>query len=153
MNIKLMYTDSENNTIGKRISNKADVTAIIKGSISVENPVLILNYNGDISKNINYVYIEEYNRYYYINDIINLTGGRYEIHCSVDVLESFKDKILKLKAVIDKQKGREQSNLYYDDNSFKLLNKEFNAVINFPNGFLNEGEFILITAGGGGGII
>ena len=32
-------------------------------------------------------------------------------------------------------------------------NKENNSVINFPNGFIDDGEFILITAGGGGSIV
>ena len=33
------------------------------------------------------------------------------------------------------------------------INKEFNTVLNFPNGFNDNGEYILITAGGGGGIV
>lgn len=153
MEINLCSTSDELNVINKKITIISSVTATVKTPLSVENPILYLHYDGEVQSKINYVDIPSFNRKYYITDIIDLTGGRYEVHCSVDVLESFKKDILKLNAIIDKQKGVELSNMYYDDNSFRMLNKEFNAVINFPRGFIDEGEYILITAGGGGGIV
>ena len=39
-------------------------------------------------------------------------------------------------------------NKYYNDGSFIVSSKEFIKTINFPNGFNENGEFILITAGG-----
>lgn len=149
MNIKLCSSTSEIVAINKDISIIDDVSATIKGALSVENPVLILQYKSDIQPNVNYVYIPEYNRYYFVTDIINLTGGRYEIHCKVDVLMSFKDNILNLSCIVDKQSSKDNANMYLDDGSFVVQSKEFVDTINFPRGFNDNGEFILITAGGG----
>lgn len=149
MNIKLCSSTSEIVAINKDISIIDDVSATIKGALSVENPVLILQYKSDIQPNVNYVYIQEYNRYYFVTDIINLTGGRYEIHCKVDVLMSFKDDILNLSCIVDKQSSKDNANMYLDDGSFVVQSKEFVDTIDFPRGFNDNGEFILITAGGG----
>lgn len=149
MNIKLCSSTSEIVAINKDISIIDDVSATIKGALSVENPVLILQYKSHIQPNVNYVYIPEYNRYYFVTDIINLTGGRYEIHCKVDVLMSFKDYILNLSCIVDKQSSKDNANMYLDDGSFVVQSKEFVDTINFPRGFNDNGEFILITAGGG----
>ena len=58
-----------------------------------------------------------------------------------------------MNCIINKQQSATHSNMFLDDGSFVMENKEFNSVINFPNGFNETGEYILITAGGGGGII
>ena len=153
MDVKLINTPDEQNVIGKVKTLIDTAQCTIKGNISYENPVLLLAYDGNVSDTINYMEIPELNRFYFITDIINLTGGRYEVHGKVDVLESFKDTILGLSAIIDKQQGASLINKYIDDGSYVAENKEFNSVINFPSGFNASGEYILITAGGGGGII
>ena len=152
MEILLYNNGSEPNEINKALTLKDTISsAIIKGSLSYEAPVITLAYDGTIAHDINYMYIQELGRYYFITDIINLTGGRYEIRGKVDVLESFKTSILQLSVIADKLMS--SANLFLDDGSYVCENKEFNRVINFPNGFNEEGEYILITAGGGGGII
>ena len=90
MDIKLCQNLSENNIINKTIQEIATATAVIKGALSVENPRLILTYNASL-QDINYLKIPELHRNYYITDVINLTGGRYEIQAKSDVLESFKN--------------------------------------------------------------
>lgn len=152
MNVTLCQNLSENNIINKSIQDVDSIPCSIKGPISVENPVLLLDYDSDL-QDINYVKIPEFARCYFITDIVNLTGHRYQITCKSDVLESFKQDILSLNAIIDKQQEITQSNLFIDDGSFIAENKEFNTVLNFPNGFNDNGEYILITAGGGGGIV
>ena len=153
MNVKLINTPDEQNVIGKVKTLIDTAQCTIKGNISYENPVLLLAYDGNVSDQINYMEIPELNRCYFITDLINLTGGRYEVHGKVDVLESFKDAVLGLAAIVDKVNDQNTGNLFLDDGSFIVENKEFNTVLNFPNGFNDEGEYILITAGGGGGII
>lgn len=152
MNVTLCQNFSENNIINKSIQDVDIVSCTIKGPLSVENPVLILDYDSDL-QDINYIRIPEFNRCYYITDIVNLTGHRYQITCKTDVLESFKNDIFALAVIIDKQQNVTETNLFLDDGSFISENKEFNTVLNFPSGFNANGEYILITAGGGGGII
>ena len=153
MTVNLCNTPDEQNVIGKARTVIDTVSCTIKGNISYENPILLLSYDSAVADDINYMEIPELSRCYFISDIINLTGGRYEIHGKVDVLESFKDAVLGLTAIVDKQQGASLVNMYLDDGSYMVENKEFNSVINFPSGFNASGEYILITAGGGGGII
>lgn len=153
MDVRLINTPDEQNVIGKAKTLIDTAQCTIKGNISYENPILLLAYDGDVTDQINYMEIPEFNRYYFITDLINLTGGRYEVHGKVDVLESFKDAVLGLTAIVDKVNDQNTGNLFLDDGSFIVENKEFNTVLNFPDGFNDEGEYILITAGGGGGII
>lgn len=152
MQVFLCNTPSEQNMINKSITDIDSVNAVIKGELSVETPILILDYDGN-SNEINYLRIPELHRTYFVTDIIKLTGHRYEIHAKSDVLESFKNAILSLQAIVDKASLVGDVNLFLDDSSYVCENKEFNSVINFPNGFNDVGEYILITAGGGGGII
>lgn len=153
MTVYLYNNTSEPNEIGKALTAKDTVNATIKGDLSYESPTLIFQYTGTVAHDINYMYIAELGRYYFITDIKNLTGSRYEITGKVDVLESFKSSILGLSCIIDKSSAASLINMFIDDGSFVTENKEFNTVINFPAGFNNDGEYILITAGGGGGII
>lgn len=147
MDIQLCVNSSENNSIGKKVSVQDTVSCKVKDAMSFERPVIILEYSGDMT-NINYVYIPKFLRYYFVTDVIPMTGGRYELHCNVDVLESYKDEILSLTCIIDKQENENLSNLYFNDNSFVTLTKDFNRIMTFSNGFNSEGKFILICAGG-----
>lgn len=148
MNVTLCNCTSEANIIGKTITDITTRTCVIKGDISHESPVIILDYDGTNIGKINYLKIPEFNRNYFITDIINLTGGRYEIRAHVDVLESFKSQILAMKCIIDKQESDSISNMYLNDGSFVSSEKEFIYNKAFPYGFLDDGEYILITAGG-----
>lgn len=147
MDIQLCVNSSENNSIGKKVSVQDIVSCKVKDTMSVERPVIMLEYSGDMT-NVNYVYIPKFSRYYFVTDVIPMTGGRYELHCYVDVLESYKNQILNLTCIIDKQENERMANKYYNDNSYVALSKDFNRVMTFPNGFNQDGKFILICAGG-----
>lgn len=153
MDVQLCNNASEANIINKTISVLSTKSCTVKGPLSVETPVILLDYDGDVANDVNYFIIPELHRCYFVTDVIKLTGSRYEVHGKTDVLESFKQAILGLSAIVDKQQNISDANLFLDDGSFVSENKEFNQVINFPTGFNAAGEYILITAGGGGGII
>ena len=146
MDIQLCVNSSENNSIGKKVSVQDTVSCKVKDAMSFERPVIMLEYSGDMT-NVNYVYIPKFSRYYFVTDVIPMTGGRYELHCYVDVLESYKNQILNLTCIIDKQENRNKANLYIDSDYVTLANS-FNEAKTFPNGFNDNGEFILICAGG-----
>lgn len=147
MTVEFYYNSSENNVVNKNITAlNLSVNAVAKDAVSVTDPVLLLNYNSSYIANANYCYIPEYNRYYYIENVVNMPGGMCAITLRVDVLESFKNNIKSLTAVINKQET--QGNLYYNDGSLKVLSTEFLQTYNFPNGFDDSGKFILITCGG-----
>jgi hypothetical protein len=147
MLIHLCNTPDERNIINKDIRQVGDVNAVIKGELSIEKPIFIFDFSGN-ADSINYMIVSELGRNYFIDEIIHLTGHRYEIHASCDVLESFKSSILSLSCVIEKQENNLLANKYYNDGSFISQEKEFIYTKEFPDGFLDDGEYILITAGG-----
>lgn len=148
MQVQLMQCASENNVIRKKLSTIQTVNCLFKEESSIINPVIILDYNLQSMSNVNYMYIPTFDRYYYMQDIRALTGGRYMVTGKLDVLQSFASDILSLLVVVDKQKSDSKSDLYIDDGSFVTENRLVNNIYNFPNGFNDNGEFILITVGG-----
>ena len=151
MEIKLYKNLSENNVIGKTLTQIKSVEANLKNDVSVINPTFILYYTANILDS-NYCFIPKFNRYYFIDEIVPITGDRCIVKCRVDVLESFKEDIKSLTVILDKSQSIYKSNKYLDDGSFVVENKDFNTIHSFPNGFNDEGTFILICAGGGGSL-
>ena len=151
MEVILYKNSSENNVIGKSLAQIKKVECNLKNDVSVINPTFILYYTDNILQS-NYCFIPKFNRYYFIDEIVPITGDRCIVKCRVDVLESFKEDIKSLTVILDKAQSIYKSNKYLDDGSFVVENKDFNTIHNFPNGFNDEGTFILICAGGGGSL-
>ena len=145
MEVILYKNSSENNVIGKSLVQIKSVECNLKNDVSVVNPTFVLSYTDSILDS-NYCFIPKFNRYYFIDEIIPITGDRSIIKCRVDVLESFKDDIKSLTAIINKQETI--ADKFIDDGSWIVENKDFLQSYNFSNGFNDNGEFILITAGG-----
>lgn len=144
MTINLYNCEAEMNRIGK--NNKsliASLSGTLKQGSSVVDPVILMQL--DDFKGINYAYIEEFKRYYFVREIKQVRNNLVEITMHVDVLESFKDAILKNTAILDR--SQTSGNPYYDDGSMASDTRTFTQVYNYGNGFLSEPELILITAG------
>ncbi|MDD7316764.1 MAG: hypothetical protein PUG55_04985, partial [Bacillales bacterium] len=73
----------------------------------------------------NYVYIKEFNRYYYVTDIISLNRNLWRLNMHVDVLMSFKENIYDINAFITRNEF-EYNNLIVDD----LLSYEYDKEVN-----------------------
>lgn len=146
MKVEIYKNLSENSVIGKNKTLVYETECEIKGESSIINPVLILQYNEQLFAS-NYVYIPAWGRYYFIDDVRVMTGGRVEVSLSVDVLESFKAPILELNVILS---DTEQTgiNNYLPSESFVVNCKHKTDIVNFSNGLLDNGEYILITAGG-----
>lgn len=74
---------------------------VIKDDTDLMSPTFILK-TSEIVYNSNYVYCSFTHRYYYINNIDALSGGRLAIHCTIDVLYTYKDEILNSSAWIER---------------------------------------------------
>lgn len=143
MDITLYQNISENNRVGKTLINAQTFTGNLRQSTSIINPVIMLN--ADNPTVYNYAYIPAFNRYYFINKIEAYRTGLFILTMSVDVLETYKTEIKRMLAIIDKNET--VGNNYFNDGSFVLDSRAYNQIINFSNGFNDNGEFILITAG------
>ena len=74
---------------------------ILKDDTNLMSPTFILK-TSEVVYNSNYVYCSFTHRYYYIDNIDALSGGRLAIHCSIDVLYTYKDEILNSSAWIER---------------------------------------------------
>lgn len=148
MRVILYNTTSDNRVLNKNIALIKEIDAELKDANDVISPTLkIQRFEG--WEKVNYIYIKSFNRYYYVNTIKQLLGNAILLDCSVDVLMSNKDAIRNLTCIIDKQENSSTaySDKYLDDGSFITECRTFNSILNFPAGFNDDGEFILITAG------
>ena len=144
MQIKFYYNSSEKNKIGKSISRELTMNGNLRDECSVINPTILVEHSNLSS--YNYVYIPEFNRYYFITEMTIVRNNLWRISLKVDVLESFKFNILNLSCIVDKQQYENYGN-NIDDGSYINKADSFVEIANYPNGFNSNGEFILITAG------
>ena len=67
------------------------LSCMLKEGSSVIDPILIFE-RANVNHSYNYVYIPDFNRYYFVKDIL-YNGAKIYYYCSVDVLASFKNEI------------------------------------------------------------
>jgi hypothetical protein len=145
MEIKLYYNSSDNRCIKKVITDEFIISGTLREETSIINPEITIVCDGALR--YNYCYIPSLKRYYYINDIVSVRNNVWKLIMEVDPLMSFKNDILALKVVVSKQSSSSNGDEYIDDGSLVTDNLMFKTIYNFANGFNNQGEYILITAG------
>lgn len=145
----LMVNSSPVEKIGKTLSEGLIFSVNLKEDTSVLRPVLILTTISDTPiTGYNYMYIEEFRRYYFIDDIKSIRNNVWEISAHVDVLQTYRDKILSNSVILEGSENTGVNKYLHDDNVFIVNCKHKTDIINFPYGLLDSGQFILITAGG-----
>lgn len=145
MDIILCRNNSEPNKINKVLSDQYTLSGTLKEQTSITSPAIMIESGNPV--NFNYAYIPDFNRYYFISDIINVSNNLWRINLKVDVLESFKNDILSSSAILSDSEVT-GSDKYMSGDVWKTKVKDTTNIINFPSGLLENGEFILITAGG-----
>ena len=148
MQITLYQNFSENNTLGKMITEIATLQARLKEQVSALDILLELRATNDILDNVNYVQIPKLKRKYFVINKDIMTNNICILRCHVDVLDSFLTDIKDLTVIANKSQQNTKSDLYIDDGSYVTENRLVNDVYNFPSGFNDNREFILITVGG-----
>lgn len=145
MVITLYKMTSEKQKLSKHLKSEEEYSGYLKDQSSIIKPVFMIE--DDNPSLFNYAYIPAFDRYYFIDDIISVRSGLWEIHLSVDVLMSFKNDIKEMNVILsDSQKDGASDYISGEQWTTKVKTKT--DIINFPSGLLDSGEYILITAGG-----
>lgn len=131
MNITLYKTKSESNKINKTLTSSMSFTGTLKDECSVLNPTIFIE--SDNLSDYNYLYIKEFNRYYFINDIKNIRNNIWSITGEVDVLYTYKDKILSLPLILEKSENDIHSNKMLNDGSYITTTETFEEILNFQS--------------------
>lgn len=109
MQIKLWSNFSKKSNSTKRPSDADAVVKDVrlKDNTSIESPTFLVsgNYTTD------YNYAQAFGHYYFIDDIVQVTNGVYQISCSQDVLATWKDEILNTSAFVLYSSSNYNSNI------------------------------------------
>lgn len=145
MEVQFYYNMSDGRVINKNIIEGEAFEGQARDEVDVMSPVILFD-KPDVLR-YNYAYIPMFQRYYSIDTRNAYRDGLWEVSFSVDVLMSFRNDIINLNVIVDKQTMAKNGNEYIDDGSLVAENVMFQTVYNFLDGFNDTGEFILITAG------
>ena len=144
--ISLFKTGSENSRVVKTLTDEKQLSGELRNQTSVLNPSIRIESADNISI-YNYAYIPEFGRYYYITDIVSVRTNCWTVSLRCDVLMSYKDEIQGLNVILDNTQETGLSNYLASPNWVNLVKTKTNIKV-FPSGLSEQGEFILITAGG-----
>ena len=149
MNITLYKTKSANNVINKKLVSEKNLgnSCLLVDNTSVTSPTVIVGgiKSLDTITDYNYAYIPQCHRYYYINDIIALSGGRVKLVLTVDVLKSYASDILNSTQLVIRQKN--QGKMYLANADWTLDGRTYLRSQYFnENHFDTQNDtFVLIT--------
>ena len=144
MHITLYTNTSERINLTKDITQLAALEGTLREETSMLDPVLVLTGIDSYLSTMNYLFIQEFGRYYFINSIKSVRNGLWEVSCHVDVLFTYKNSILEQSAIIARQENN--FNLLLNDGMFRTTQKPRIATYNFPSGFTNF-DYVIALAG------
>lgn len=100
------------------LTEQIRVAGNLRDISDVINPSITFECTDDKILKSNYVYIPAFNRYYFINSITSVRTNLWRVNLHCDVLYSFRNDVLQIKAIIDRQENN--FNRYLIDNNMPL---------------------------------
>lgn len=140
----MYHTTSPNNKIGKTLTDESSYDCKFKkdSTCDVLNPVVYIYSENYID--FNFAYIEQFHRYYFVNNVVIFPNNIYKLELSVDVLDSYKDSILSSNVVVT-----QNTNSNSDFNSdFKNLETMEHTIVYSDTTIEYTKNIILVTLGG-----
>ena len=145
MKIILYKNFSEPDRYPKELEKVKEMDGQLKEETDTINPIITIQ--ADNPTHCNYCYIKEFSRHYFIREIKSVRNKIWQLQLEGDPTNTFINQILKLSCVIDKQQDTDFSTELYNDGSFRTREDNFTEIWNFSDGFNDNGDFILLTAG------
>lgn len=145
MKITLFVNKSERNKLIKSLTVGVDYECNLLNAESLIRPSITLVADLPVTK-FNYCYIEDFGRYYFIENITAIKNHVWELDLYVDVLHTYSQQIKNCECIVNSNESA--NNYYLQSDKWVATVRDKTEVIQFPTGLSNSGEFILITAGG-----
>lgn len=149
MTVTFYQNKSDERKVNKSITQKLQLSSIIlKEDTSILRPILECHYDAKILQS-NYLQIDTFSKYYFIDDITLAAGQRLIITCREDLLMSNKTQLYKTSAFVER--SEKKSNLYINDPIFIARSDSIidYILINKNKHFSTEyGDYVLAIAGG-----
>ena len=123
LKVRFYKCNSDKRKVGKSLEPKGEAfTVYTMGDMSETDPIFLFdNYNtiGEW-RDINYLYFENLERYYYITSKTYDKRGLCRLECHVDVLETYKNHILGTTQLITRAESKKARNRYIVDNNMPI---------------------------------
>lgn len=134
------------NTINKTLTPLGTLNVALRPELNVHNPTLKIQMPPNMY-GFNYVYIEEFGKYYFVDNVRYIGGQTYLLALSLDVLQTYKDVILQSTALIVESDNANRD-LSVNSNVFNVFPKT--DILHFPFSklFDKEGSIIMVTLKG-----
>lgn len=143
MTVRFYTTNSEHNRINKELTNEYILNDVyLLDAQNILNPSIRVDSNNVFY--YNYCYIEEFHRYYYIDDVTEEFNGLAVCKLSVDVLMSYKTDILNTVGLIN----HADQNQYLHDDNIVTNTKCTKQIVTFPQSLPTDTDYVLIVSGG-----
>lgn len=150
MTVTFYQNTSDERKVNKSITQKLQLSSVIlKEDTSILRPILECHYDAKILQS-NYLKIDTFSKFYFIDDITLAAGQRLIITCREDLLMSNKEQIYKTRAFVERTE-KSNSNLYINDPIFIARSDSIidYILINKNKHFSTEyGDYVLAIAGG-----
>ena len=92
MTIKFYQNSSEPIAVDKALLELIEVEGALRESSSIVDPILNVSDLYDYVGSINYAYIEEFDRYYFVKNITSVRENLWRMSLHVDVLYTYQHK-------------------------------------------------------------
>lgn len=103
MSMVLYQNTSEQNRIGKTLTQVGTLVGALRNECPISSPVIIVEQ--ETLPSFNYAYISIFQRYYFVTEIKSVRMGLWEIYFDCDVLETYRDGILALSCLVSRSQS------------------------------------------------
>jgi len=140
MEIYFYSCSSEKERLVKSLENETMFEGNFRNEVNVINPILqIATDSMDLYTILNYAYILDLNRYYFIDRVESYRTGVITVYLSIDVLYSYADAIKELQAIVT----NDTSNPYYSGNVQGHDTRKTYESKTLENNFNETGVYVL----------
>lgn len=142
MIVHIYKCSDSRNTLNKTLTDEKEITANANRDVDIINPVMMLVTVENIAE-YNYIYIPEFQRYYFIESMKVNRTGIYEVNLHEDVLFTYRDKIKECKGLITVSNKNVDG--YYNNLSIPIDVRPNTKKFTFPNSFPSETTNVLVV--------
>lgn len=142
MHITLYKVSDAKNVLDKTLDNTTALKLVgtLRDKSDVVSPYILIQSN---PMDYNYAYIQEFNRYYFIEDIVSVRKNAWILNLSVDVLMSYNTEIKLMHGIVSRLTDGSE----YAPRNIVAEDKETCRRIDFDYSFTKNGTYVLIGKG------
>lgn len=144
MTLELYSNSSEYAALDKDLELQLTLSGTLREESSIIDPTILVEDLDDHITAINYAYIPEFGRYYFITNIESVRNHLWRLTLHVDVLHTYAAGIRANSGIIERNEN--MYDLQLNDGLFKTRQNPRIAQYPFPAGF-NTWNFVLAVAG------